>query len=103
MAYAHKTSYSREALEMAVTAVRRQTLTVRKAAQEYGVPRSSLHDKVRGKHERGSGRDRDLSDEDEVALANYIRFMANQGLPATREIVGQKVTQMLQATGIIFT
>ena len=55
---------------MAVTAVRHQTLTVRKAAQEYGVPRSSLHDKVRGKHEKGSARDRDLSDEDEVALAN---------------------------------
>jgi len=37
---------------------------------------------------------------DEAALANYIRYMAKQGLPATREIVGQKVTQMLQATGM---
>jgi len=74
MAYVHKTAYSREVLEMAV---RRQTLTVWNAVHEYGVPRFSLHDKVRGKHEQGSGRDSDLSDEDEVALAIYIRHTAN--------------------------
>jgi len=60
---------------------------------------SSLHVKVRGKHENGSGRDRDLSYDDKVALANYlIRYMANQGLQATRKIVGQKVTQIRQVT-----
>jgi len=55
MAYLHKTAYSREALEMAVTAVRRQSLTVRTAAQEYG-PRSPYMSRCAGNTKRGDTR-----------------------------------------------
>ena len=49
-------------------------MSVRKAAEEHGVPRSTLHDRVTGKvaPNARSGAKRYLSDEEEAALVDFL-------------------------------
>ena len=54
MSYVYKASYTADSMARAVSAVRRNTRSVRKAAAEYGVPRSKLMDQLKGSSLNGS-------------------------------------------------
>ncbi|WAQ93423.1 hypothetical protein MAR_005894, partial [Mya arenaria] len=71
----------------AISAVRRNVLSQRAAAAQYGVPRSILRDGV-GQKKKGTqtGQRRMLTDVEERALVTYLIYMANQCLPHTRDI-----------------
>ena len=47
MSYVYKASYTANAMTRVVSSVRRQTRSVRKAAAEYGVPKSTLMDQLK--------------------------------------------------------
>ncbi|WAR27070.1 hypothetical protein MAR_012774 [Mya arenaria] len=66
-------NYSHEALAQAISAVRRNVLSQRAAAAQYGVPRSTLRDGV-GQKKKGTqtGQSRMLTDVEERALVTYI-------------------------------
>jgi len=59
---------------------------VRRAVEEYRVPRSTLHDRVSGRVQHGaaSGPPRYLSDEEEKELAEFLRNCAKVGYARTR-------------------
>ena len=56
-------------------------MSVRKAAEEYGVPRSTLHDRVTGKValKARSGPKKHLTDEEEASLVDYLIGCASVG------------------------
>ena len=62
--------YSSTSMQKAYEAVTAGKMSVRKAAEEYGVPRSTLHDRVTGKValKAKSGPKKYLSDEEEVRM-----------------------------------
>ncbi|XP_053400930.1 uncharacterized protein LOC128557557 [Mercenaria mercenaria] len=102
----HYRTYDTESLQMAAAAVQRKLMSARKAAVEFRVPRSTLQDHVRfsvtqkeGPVCRQPGRKRDLSADEETSLAEYLRYMASQGLPATREVLRQKVVDIILLSG----
>jgi hypothetical protein len=69
-------------MERAVMAVKNKRLTVRAAAERYGVPRSTLQDKCKGIHEHRHGRPTVLSEAEESHLANNILLLsAEWGFP----------------------
>ena len=73
--------YSPVSMQKAYEAVASGKMSVRKAADEYGVPRSTLHDRVTGRValKARSGVKRYLSDEEEVSLVEYLIGCASVG------------------------
>ena len=61
-------------------------ITISAAAKEYGVPRMTLSDRVKGKVPMDAkiGRPPVLGDEHEAALVRYIHYMADHRYPITR-------------------
>jgi hypothetical protein len=82
-----KPKYSKEDLAAAIHAVNGRRLTISKAAQEYGVARKTLDDRVKGVCGPDRGPARVLSVEEESSLANYVLFSASMGFPLTRDIM----------------
>ncbi|KAE9530061.1 hypothetical protein AGLY_011523 [Aphis glycines] len=76
--------YTNENLSLAVNAVKRKQLTLRKASEQYGIPRTTLKRKVSGTHTRSYGRQKVLNELEETNLCegrSEKRFKNN--LPGT--------------------
>ena len=80
--------WSNESMDKAITAAERGT-SVRKAAEMFGVPRSTLHDHISGKVElyAKQGPKPYLTTEEEEELANFLLRCARIGYPHTRQQV----------------
>ena len=66
-----------------------KALTVRRAALQYDVPKSTLHDRVTGKVDPGAkvGAPRYLDDEEEEELTKFLVGAGSIGYPKTvREV-----------------
>lgn len=62
--------YSNESLETALRLIREKQISKRQASIKYGIPRTTLIDKIKGKYRPGKGKGRDpfLSEEEELSL-----------------------------------
>ena len=93
-------SYSDLKMVSAVEAVQRGEMSIRRACEEYGVPRSTLQDKVSGKRglkvKSGSHR-RLLSDEEERRLADFVCGCASIGYAKSRKEVLAIVQQIVNS------
>jgi transposase len=76
-----RVTYSSEAMQKALTAVKTQGLTLKLASQVYGVPLSTLgkHYKEEGIIKIKGGRKTALSPEDEAAIATYLQTLSSCG------------------------
>lgn len=73
----------------AVSAVAEQGLSVRRAATEFNVPKSTLGDRISGRVLLGahSGPPRLLNDQEEMELATFLLQCASVGYPRSRQEV----------------
>jgi hypothetical protein len=85
-------SYTTEKLNAALEAVTEGSSTIYAAAKVFGVPRSTLHDKLRGTHAKPNGRPTILSPEDERSLATYLVYMSERNMPLNGKIAQQFAT-----------
>ena len=90
--------YSTTSVEKAYEAVVSGGMSVRKAAEEYGIPRSTLHAKVQGKVAITvkSGVKKHLSDDEEAKLVEFIAGCASIGYAKSRKEV-QAIAQQIIA------
>ena len=81
--------YSSVSMEKAYQAVAAGKMCVQKAAEEYGVPKSTLHDRVSGKValKARSGRKRLLTNEEEVSVIEFLVGCASIGYAKSRSDV----------------
>lgn len=93
-------SWEDTALASAMESVGRG-LSLRRAAEMYGVPKSTLHDHMSGKIALGAhpGQDPYLSTEEEE-LASFLVQTAKIGYPHTKSQVLALVQQMVNEKGI---
>ena len=56
-------------------------MSVYKAAKEFNVPRKTLGDRVNGLHGKDIGGKTYLTNEEEILLVNYIKYMFSHGFP----------------------
>ena len=79
-------SYS---LQLAKQAILEEGFSQRRAAEEFGIPRSTLGDHVRGRVLPGakSGSPKYLSDDEEAELYRFLLRCASIGYPRTRKDV----------------
>ena len=81
-------------IDKALDAVQKKTFTVQRAAEEFGVPKSTLHDRISGRVQVGghSGPSKYLSDEEEDELEEFLVGAAAVGYARSR----QQVIQLVQ-------
>ena len=81
--------YSSVSMEKAYQAVAAGKMCVQKAAEEYGVPKSTLHDRVSGKValKARSGRKRLLTNEEEASVIEFLVGCASIGYAKSRSDV----------------
>ena len=95
-------SWSEVSMLKAMQAVESEGLAVRVAAEMYGVPKSTLYDRVRGKVKHGTkpGPVPYLSIEEEIVFANFLIKSAKIGYPRTVSRVLGLVQQIVVSKGL---
>ena len=88
-------------IQQAVEAVKEKKLSVRRAAEEFGVPKSTVHDRVSGRIPFGctSGPERYLTDQEESELVNFLSGCASVGYAKSRHQVLALVEQVMREKG----
>ena len=94
--------WNEEMMSRALNAYHIEGLSVRRAADMYGVPKSTLGDRVSGRVLCGStcGRNKYLTDEEEEDLATFIENCASVGYAKTRKQILALAERMLYVRGI---
>lgn len=73
--------YTVQDFESAVTAVIDSKKSISNAAREFNIPRETLRDRITGKHPKKVGRPPYLTDEEELSLISYLKYMGSHGFP----------------------
>jgi len=94
--------WSEEVMEKAVNAVLNNGMSVRRAALEYDVPKSTLGDRISGRVIPGSssGPRKILNTEEEEELVAFVRRSAAIGYPKSRKDLMTLVQQIAENKGI---
>ena len=93
--------YKRWNEEHVANAVKAVGYSVRRAAEEYGVPKSTLHDWVCGRHLPGlkSGPEKYLTEEEGRELEEFLIGCASVGFAKSRSQVLELVQELLRRKG----
>jgi len=90
--------YSAETLDAAVSAVVNKLMTLAEASEVFGVPKSTINDKVSGKHQGKVGHKNVLTTEEERHIVDCIIHVSKFGWPMNRLDVGEFVNQYCKQT-----
>lgn len=76
-------------------------MSIRKAAETFDVPRSTLSDRVSGRTKLGahSGPERYLTDDEELQLERFILGAANMGFARTKKEILAIVAELMAYKG----
>jgi hypothetical protein len=83
-------NYSPGQLKKALSAVRQKKQPIRTAAREFGIPKSTLYDRLQERPLDSCSRKklpRLLTVEEEGALVEFVLYMGGQGFPMTRTMI----------------
>ena len=95
-------SYGAERMVRALEAVQRGELSIRRAAEEYGVPRTTLQDKAAGRSDVNAKSGRPLlTVNEEKSLADFLIGCASIGYAKSRKDVLSIVQQILYSRGVV--
>jgi hypothetical protein len=97
---AKMSQYPESAMNDAIKAVKEEGQSVRAAALEYGVPRTTLQDRVTDVHGPQHGRPTHLHPDEEELLVEHIKLLADWGFPMTQVDVTVFVKSYLEKAGI---
>lgn len=94
--------YAPEQMALAIEAVRENKMSKKQASKIFGVPRTTLLDKLSGRVPEGPvspGTRPTLTEAEEKTLVNYILLMADVGYPLTRKELLLEVKKILDLDG----
>lgn len=77
-------NYTEETLEKAAFLVKTKRISLRKAAKEFGIPKSTIDNKVKGKHQKKVGGQTRLTEETENMLVNVIDTFIAWKMPLSK-------------------
>nr|XP_039269918.1 nucleolar RNA helicase 2-like isoform X1 [Styela clava] len=98
-----KIKYTKENLEDALKAITEKKMSHREAAEHYGIPKSTLTDRISGKRSSDMmpkrGPPTALSSEEEESLKTFLKDQVKRGLGIGKRDVFQMVKNMLDLSG----
>jgi len=68
-------------MELAVAKVCSGQMSIRTASALYGVPRASLHNRVKGRHMLKVGHQTVFSEAEECSLVRHVQVVSDWGYP----------------------
>ena len=94
-------SWTDDHVSKAIDAVHKENLSVRRAALEFDVPKSTLHDRLIGRVVLGgqSGPQKYLTDEEEDELEEFLVGCASVGFARSRQQVIELVQEVVNRKG----
>lgn len=93
-------NYAGEKIEQALTEVVHGRLSIRKSAEKYGVPKSTLQRKFRGVHIKSPGRQTAFTAAQEKYILSGILTAARWGFPLTKIDVRRVASSYLERKGM---
>ena len=98
-------NWDEQSIRAACRAVHEEGLSQRRAAEEYGIPRSTLGDHYRGKVLLGAkcGSPKYLTEYEEKELLRFLMKCASIGYPKSRKCVISLVQRLCNAKGLRVT
>jgi len=101
MAEKRKTRWSQKDLASAIQAIKKENLSLRTAADRFGVPKSTLNNYLHGKSEIGTkpGPSSILSRDEEAKLVQYAIHMTEIGYGRTKQQLQYLVKQIIEKDG----
>ena len=94
----YRSKYTQEQLNAAIAAYTNKR-SIRDVAKEFGVPKSTLENRLAGKSSTNLGRPKVLSDEEERIITERILVMADWGFPLAVEDVKHIIRDYLNSMG----
>jgi len=91
--------YDEKKLDQAEKAVKNLDMSLREAAKLYGVPRSTLSDRVTKKHGSQHGGVTLLTKEEELLIVKHVKALAEFGFPVTGADLRNHVKNYLDKKG----
>ena len=91
--------YTTEQLQEAINSVKQSKLSISQASREFGVPRKTIDDHVKKSMKFKPGPNSEITTEEETALVQYAKYLANRGFPMTRAIFRQFIISLLKRSG----
>lgn len=95
-----KCNYDPEYVRRAVAAVRRGTMSMRAASEQYGVPFSTIQRRYHGTHNLKYGRQPALSEVQELRIKETLQICARWGFPLRSTDIRLIVQQYLNKLGV---
>ena len=97
-----RSQYDHKNLEMALNAIKARTMSVRKAAKFYGVPKSTLSDRLTGRVQEGAtpGKNTVFPLEVENELGKKLKDAAKQGFGISRGQLALKAARLASNMGL---
>nr|CAH7717026.1 unnamed protein product [Callosobruchus chinensis] len=93
-------NYSPEVLQECLEAIKSGQLTQRAAEKVYGIPRSTLKNKLKDRHMGAVGRAKIFNDEEELAFEQHLIKMSEYGFPMVETDLRYAVKFYLDKKGI---
>ena len=92
-------SFTSANMELAVTKVRSGEMSIRRACVYYFVPRSTLHNRVKGVHRLKPGHQTVFNDTEEKSLVHHIQVVSLWGFPFTTLDMRMVAKSVLDSAG----
>lgn len=92
-------SFTSANMELAVTKVRSGEMSIRRACVYYSVPRSTLHNRVKGVHRLKPGHQTVFNDTEEKSLVHHIQVVSLWGFPFTTLDMRMVAKSVLDSAG----
>ena len=89
----YRSKYTQEDFKLAIESIQ-DGVSVRKAAEEFNVPRTTLMDRLHNRTTDKLGRPCELSEEEENLLSDRIKLMGDWGFPLTMVDVRKLVVKL---------
>ena len=99
MEHGYRSGYNEEDMLKAINMVIEQGFSIRQAAEECNVPKSTLSDSVSRRHDRILGRPKALSDAEEKIIKERLLLLGTWGYPVTKEELRRLVKDYLDRVG----
>ena len=95
----YRSKYTQDDFNKAMESIQDGRMSVRKAAEEFNVPRTTLMDRIHKRTSDKLGRPCELTEDEENLLAGRIKLMGDWGFPLTMIDVRKLVQDYLNSSG----
>lgn len=94
-------NYAPEKLQECIEKIKSREMTQREASATYGIPRSTIKNKLKGAHPNKSGRARIFTDEEEKSFEDHLIKLSDYGFPLVELDFRVSVKSYLDRKGVV--